>query len=169
MPRFAAGGRPAPSSAGCVWQRGKLKTRIDRSWPTHILKRILECLLVRFCRESFPLAQSLGLRMVPQSQPAQLAASDGLDYAHSAVTVVQAPAASLRGASKNRNAKQFWAQFSWQAARDWPGSRKRRSPLCLRRPAVQKATCVRIANASNLVPVSPVLVGLTCLAMLPCR
>src|SRR5260370_41993021 len=102
MPRFAAGGRPAPSSAGCVWQRGKLKTRIDRSWPTHILKRILECLLVRFCRESFPLAQSLGLRMVPQSQPAQLAANDGLDYAHSVVTVVQAPVA---GASKNRNAK----------------------------------------------------------------
>jgi putative tryptophan/tyrosine transport system substrate-binding protein len=32
--------------------------------------------------------------MVPQSQPAQLAANDGLDYAHSAVTVVQAPAAS---------------------------------------------------------------------------
>jgi ABC-type oligopeptide transport system ATPase subunit len=90
-------------------------------------------------------------------------------YAHSAVTVVQAPAASLRGASKNRNAKQFWAQFSWQAARDWPGSRKRRSPLCLRRPAVQKATCVRIANASNLAPAFPLLVGLTCLATLPCR
>jgi hypothetical protein len=32
--------------------------------------------------------------MLPQSQPAQLAANDGLDYAHSAVTVVQAPAAS---------------------------------------------------------------------------
>jgi WD40-like Beta Propeller Repeat len=101
--------RPAedqpPSSAGCVWQRVKLRTRIDRSWPTHMLKRILECLLVRFCRESFPLAQSLGLWMVPQSQPAQLAAIDGLDYAPSAVTVVQAPAASLRGTSKNRNAK----------------------------------------------------------------
>jgi hypothetical protein len=33
-------------------------------------------------------------------------------------------------------------------------------------PAVQKATCVRIANASNLAPESAVLVGLTCLGML---
>jgi hypothetical protein len=46
---------------------------------------------------------------------------------------------------------------------------KRRSPLFLRRLAVQKAPCVRIANASNLAPASSMLVGLTCLAILPCR
>ena len=36
-------------------------------------------------------------------------------------------------------------------------------------PSRQKATCVRIANAPNLAPASPLLVGLICLAMLPCR
>jgi hypothetical protein len=41
------------------------------------------------------------------------------------------------------------------------------APSSLR--AAQNATCVRIANALNLAPASPLLVGLICLAMLPCR